>query len=138
MEPVTLGSPPLFENVEINNGNEEKIDDDTFFSVRQDSSTPFDQTPQTNSRAPEDISRLCLNEEKTLETIPINADAVESSMQEKVEAESGDQFIEITITESQKIGDGMGAYMAYKVTTKTNMQIFKTESFLYCADSAIS
>lgn len=47
----------------------------------------------------------------------------------KVEAEGGDQFIEITITEPQKVGDGMGAYMAYRISTKTNMTFFKRREF---------
>lgn len=46
-----------------------------------------------------------------------------------MEAESGDEFLEISITEPQKVGEGMGAYMAYRVTTKTNMPIFKRREF---------
>lgn len=46
-----------------------------------------------------------------------------------MEAESGDQFIEISITEPQKIGDGMSAYMAYRVTTRTNKPLFKKKEF---------
>lgn len=30
------------------------------------------------------------------------------------ERESGDSFIEITVEEPQKIGDGMNSYLAYK------------------------
>ncbi len=37
------------------------------------------------------------------------------------EEDGGDQYsIEITITEPKKIGDGIGAYMAYKVCTKVS------------------
>jgi len=37
------------------------------------------------------------------------------------EEEGGDQFsLEISITEPKKVGDGMNAYMAYKVNTKVN------------------
>ena len=43
----------------------------------------------------------------------------------QIERESGDDFIEISVSDPQKIGDGMGAYMAYKVTTKTNINYFK-------------
>lgn len=39
-----------------------------------------------------------------------------------------DEFIDITIPESQKIGDGMGAYVAYKVVTRTNIPIFKKKT----------
>lgn len=43
----------------------------------------------------------------------------------QVEAESGDHFIEVSITDHQKVGDGMGAYVLYKVSTRTNMPLFK-------------
>lgn len=33
----------------------------------------------------------------------------------KFEDEGDDQFIEIKVTDPQKIGDGMSAYIAYKV-----------------------
>jgi sorting nexin-1/2 len=46
-----------------------------------------------------------------------------------VETAGGDQFLEISITEPQKVGEGMGAYMAYRVATKTNMPIFKKREF---------
>lgn len=43
--------------------------------------------------------------------------------------EESDQFLDITITDSQKIGDGMGAYVAYRVATRTNMPLFKKKNF---------
>lgn len=46
-----------------------------------------------------------------------------------MEAASGDQFINITITEPQKIGEGMGSYLAYRVFTTTDMPIFKKREF---------
>ena len=46
------------------------------------------------------------------------------------EQEGGDEFeINITITDPQKIGDGMGAYMAYKVITKTTIPSFRRPEF---------
>lgn len=48
---------------------------------------------------------------------------------EEVETESYDHFLEITVTEPQKVGDGMGSYMAYKVTTKTNLPKFRKNQF---------
>lgn len=48
---------------------------------------------------------------------------------EEVDTESYDQFIEISVTDPQKIGDGMGSYIAYKVTTKTNMPKFRKNQF---------
>lgn len=48
---------------------------------------------------------------------------------EEVETEQTDQVLEVTVTEPQKIGDGMGSYMAYRVTTNTNIPLFRGNSF---------
>lgn len=46
---------------------------------------------------------------------------------EEEEQESGDTYdMEITITDPQKVGDGMGAYMRYTVITKTTDPAFKS------------
>ena len=46
--------------------------------------------------------------------------------EEEEEEESGDTFdLEITVTNPEKVGDGMGAYIAYNVNTKTSMPAFK-------------
>ena len=38
------------------------------------------------------------------------------------EEASGDTYnIEITVTDPKKVGDGMGAYMAFKVNTKVSI-----------------
>lgn len=42
-----------------------------------------------------------------------------------MEAQSGDQFIDISITDHQKVGEGMGAYVLYRVSTRTNIPLFK-------------
>ncbi|XP_063842872.1 sorting nexin-2-like isoform X20 [Scylla paramamosain] len=43
----------------------------------------------------------------------------------QAEGDGGDEFIQITVSDPQKIGDGMSSYMAYKVTTKTNVSYFR-------------
>eukprot|EP00092_Neocalanus_flemingeri_P075424 GFUD01093436.1.p1 GENE.GFUD01093436.1~~GFUD01093436.1.p1 ORF type:complete len:596 (+),score=257.01 GFUD01093436.1:241-1788(+) len=43
----------------------------------------------------------------------------------KREMEGGDEFIEIKVTSPHKVGEGMSSYMAYKVTTNTNLSYFK-------------
>lgn len=48
---------------------------------------------------------------------------------EEIEEDGGDQFMLVTITDPQKIGEGMSAYMAYKVTTRTNYPQFKKKEF---------
>lgn len=86
--------------------------------------------------------------EQLLESVPINDDDDDDAESDAVRgaatittaaaanddvllerAEGGDQFLSISITEPQRVGDGMGAYMAYRVSTKTNMQIFKQREF---------
>lgn len=44
-------------------------------------------------------------------------------------SEANVSHLKITVTSPQKIGEGMGAYVAYKVETKTNMKIYKKSSF---------
>lgn len=38
-------------------------------------------------------------------------------------------YIQISVSEPQKVGDGMGSYLAYRVTTTTNMGTFKKRDF---------
>lgn len=46
--------------------------------------------------------------------------------EEEEEDEGGDTFeLDITVKDPEKVGDGMGAYIAYSVTTKTSMPSFK-------------
>lgn len=47
--------------------------------------------------------------------------------EEEEEEEEEDTFeMEITVTDPMKIGEGMGAYIAYNVATKTTMPSFKS------------
>lgn len=58
--------------------------------------------------------------------VPISpVSAVNRSSAEQMERDGGDEFIEIQVSDPQKIGDGMSSYMAYKITTKTNISYFK-------------
>lgn len=119
-----LEPPPLLEDVDIN--DEEKISDDLFVSAQQNHSMHFDgYTPTVNNGLSSEVNKINLNEEKDLETVPINTNNLD--VLEKLEAESGDQFIEITIKEPQKVGDGMGSYLAYKIITRTNVKLFKNK-----------
>jgi len=42
-----------------------------------------------------------------------------------LESEERDEFIDIKVTSPHKVGEGMSSYMAYKITTKTNVNYFK-------------
>ena len=43
--------------------------------------------------------------------------------------EAADVFIQVTISDPQKVGEGMSSYMAYRVTTKTNHKHFRQNNF---------
>jgi len=44
------------------------------------------------------------------------------------ELEGGDEYIEISVTSPHKVGEGIGSYMAYRVSTKTNLSYFKKKN----------
>ncbi|XP_020283860.1 sorting nexin-2 [Pseudomyrmex gracilis] len=71
-----------------------------------------------------------------LHDVPINDNAdtlstnvIHSRSLEEVPGDASEVFLKITVTSPQKIGDGMAAYVAYKVETQTNMLIFKKRHF---------
>ncbi|XP_034943121.1 sorting nexin-2 [Chelonus insularis] len=69
-----------------------------------------------------------------LHEVPINNDASPQALKpsqslEEVSTESSEAFLKILVTSPQKIREGMGAYVVYKVETKTNMPIFRKRSF---------
>ena len=43
--------------------------------------------------------------------------------------EAEDVFIQIDISEPHKVGEGISSFMAYKVNTRTNMKLFRRQSF---------
>ncbi|VEN38506.1 unnamed protein product [Callosobruchus maculatus] len=122
--------PPLFENVNIS--GDDKDDDDLFVSAHQEPTSHFEEKPAElvngQSQSPSDP---VASPKAEMENIPIDADSSRPAEINQVEHnnEGGDDFIEISITEPQKVGDGMGAYMAYRVTTRTNMPVFKKREF---------
>uniref|UniRef100_A0A1A9Z7W3 PX domain-containing protein n=1 Tax=Glossina pallidipes TaxID=7398 RepID=A0A1A9Z7W3_GLOPL len=54
---------------------------------------------------------------------------ISSGNLQDVLSDSGDYFIEIAVSEPQKVGDGMSSYLTYKVTTRTNIPKFKRTDF---------
>merc|ERR1712223_1192846 len=44
------------------------------------------------------------------------------------EMEGGDEFIEVKVTSPHKVGEGMSSYMAYTVTSSTNLTYFKKKN----------
>jgi len=67
----------------------------------------------------------------SFETMTVQA-ANSSLMEEEEikEAESGDDFVHISVADPFKVGDGMTSYMAYKVVTRTNSNYFKKKEMV--------
>ncbi|XP_023019726.1 LOW QUALITY PROTEIN: sorting nexin-2 [Leptinotarsa decemlineata] len=130
----SLEPPPLFENVDILGNEKEDEDDNLFMSAHQEPMSHIENNSnfsKTFAEAENGISKMDLKESKEeLESVPINNSSSLPSSMEQVESKlAGDDFLEISITEPQKVGEGMGAYMAYRITTKTNMRMFKNKEF---------
>ncbi|TKC41755.1 hypothetical protein EI555_009292 [Monodon monoceros] len=71
---------------------------------------------------------------KTLISLPpqeaTNSSKPQPSYEELEEEEEEDQFdLTVGITDPEKIGDGMNAYVAYKVTTQTSLPMFRSKQF---------
>ena len=46
------------------------------------------------------------------------------------ELDSGDDFMYISVTDPNKMGEGMSSFMAYKVVTRTNSNYFKKKEMV--------
>ncbi|KAM9585903.1 sorting nexin-1 isoform 1-T1 [Trichechus inunguis] len=71
---------------------------------------------------------------KTLISLPpqeaTHSSKPQPSYEELEEEEQEDQFdLTVGITDPEKIGDGMNAYVAYKVTTQTSLPMFRSKQF---------
>ncbi|XP_040200219.1 sorting nexin-2 isoform X1 [Rana temporaria] len=66
-----------------------------------------------------------------METINISAPVIYDRSRDEIEEEANGDFfdIEIGVSDPEKVGDGMNAYMAYKVTTKTSLSLFNKKEF---------
>uniref|UniRef100_A0A7N9AP57 Sorting nexin-1 n=1 Tax=Mastacembelus armatus TaxID=205130 RepID=A0A7N9AP57_9TELE len=53
-----------------------------------------------------------------------------TSLEQLEEEEAKDNFdVDVAVTNPEKVGDGMNAYMAYKVSTRTSLPMFKSKTF---------
>uniref|UniRef100_A0A8C3BYE8 Sorting nexin-2 n=1 Tax=Cairina moschata TaxID=8855 RepID=A0A8C3BYE8_CAIMO len=66
-----------------------------------------------------------------MESKSVTSPAIFDRSREEIEEEAnGDMFdIEINVSDPEKVGDGMNAYMAYRVTTKTSLSMFHKNEF---------
>ena len=75
-----------------------------------------------------------LNKRDFLKIIHLFRDVYSSSPEDEndlnnLNEEAEDVFIQIDISEAHKVGEGISSFMAYKVDTKTNMKLFRRQSF---------
>ncbi|XP_047996512.1 sorting nexin-2 [Leguminivora glycinivorella] len=107
---------PPFSTVDIN--NESRDDEDLFASAVQEVSLD----PEVNG------TRETLDQISISNDAPGNTGSIGSPIMEEIATERANNII-ITVTEPQKIGEGMSSYVAYRVLTKTNMPIFSKHDF---------
>ncbi|XP_041918456.1 sorting nexin-1-like isoform X1 [Alosa sapidissima] len=66
----------------------------------------------------------------SVQDISFKSSATNKSLEEWEEEENKDKFeLNIAVTNPEKVGDGMNAYMAYKVSTQTTLPMFKSTTF---------
>ncbi|XP_049876942.1 sorting nexin-2 [Pectinophora gossypiella] len=106
---------PPFSTVDINNDTREE--EDLFASAVQEVSLD----PEVNG-AREGLEKATLNDP------PAITPDLSSPIMEEIATERANNII-VTVTEPQKIGEGMSSYVAYRVLTKTNMPIFSKHEF---------
>ncbi|XP_030233914.1 sorting nexin-1 isoform X1 [Gadus morhua] len=62
--------------------------------------------------------------------IPGTADMQTKSMEQLEEEEAKDTFdVDVAVTNPEKVGDGMHAFMAYRVSTKSTLPVFRNKEF---------
>ncbi|XP_040977376.1 sorting nexin-2-like isoform X2 [Aquila chrysaetos chrysaetos] len=66
-----------------------------------------------------------------MELKSVTAPVIFDRSREEIEEEANGDFldIEINVSDPEKVGDGMNAYMAYRVTTKTSLSMFNKNEF---------
>ncbi|XP_030621798.1 sorting nexin-1 [Chanos chanos] len=80
----------------------------------------------SDSREGNQVTRSCFSE-PSMARLP---NTTRKSMEEMKEEESGDKFeLNIAVTNPEKMGDGMNAYMTYKVSTQTSLPMFRSRTF---------
>ncbi|KPJ03274.1 PREDICTED: sorting nexin-2 [Papilio xuthus] len=106
---------PVFSTVDINNDNRDE--EDLFASAVQEVSLDSEVNGTSES-----LEKVSITDMSSMPAV------VGSPIMEEIATERANNII-ITVTEPQKIGEGMSSYVAYHVLTKTNMPIFSRHEF---------
>ncbi|XP_057346298.1 sorting nexin-2 isoform X3 [Manis pentadactyla] len=64
-----------------------------------------------------------------IESKSMSAPVIFDRSGEEIEEEANGDVFEIGVSDPEKVGDGMNAYMAYRVTTKTSLPMFSKSEF---------
>ncbi|XP_054277685.1 sorting nexin-2-like [Macrosteles quadrilineatus] len=133
--------PPLFDNVDIFDKDEDN--DDLFASAMDDIGTLNNENSHSPKPLLTELPKLQLNFDKGEQSTPTPVDEFDEEVKlqspeppkatkasaEEIEKDGNDQFIEITIGEPSRVGEGMASYVAYRVHTHTNIPLFRKKTF---------
>lgn len=118
------GPPPQAERVKQHNSNGLRSDDEQDLFAEATVELSIDKG---NSRERKENPKPS----PSVQDIPHKPSAANKSLEEQWEEEEArDKFeLNIAVTNPEKVGDGMNAYMAYKVSTQTTLPMFKNSTF---------
>ncbi|RVE74228.1 hypothetical protein OJAV_G00019950 [Oryzias javanicus] len=111
-------------NTAKSNGVNSDDDNDLFAEAQSDLGS---NTPSSATRP--DVSTS--SGPRPASSFPQNPAALQhTSLEQLEEEEAKDSFdVDVAVTNPEKVGDGMNAYVAYKVFTRSSLPIFKSKAF---------
>ncbi|XP_055756202.1 sorting nexin-1-like isoform X1 [Salvelinus fontinalis] len=94
----------------------------------------YNRTSATQPRSMEQVgyNRTSATQPRSMEQVGYNRTSATQprSMEQLEEDKDEDSFdMDVAVTNPEKIGDGMNAYMAYKVSTRTTLPMFRNRTF---------
>ncbi|KAI9532081.1 Sorting nexin-1 [Dissostichus eleginoides] len=125
---VNEQTPDLFGEEEAgsttakSNGVHSDDDNDLFAEAHVELNTPGGSAP----KEPSSFSGLRPASSFTMSPAALQP----TSLEQMEEDEAEDSFdVDVAVTNPEKVGDGMGAYVAYKVSTRTSLAMFRNKTF---------
>nr|XP_056721871.1 sorting nexin-1 [Euleptes europaea] len=120
------GSPVPVRNSSTTNGvHEDQDDQDLFADATVELSLDSTQNNQKKEAAP------VFSPTPSLEGTANSSSTHQSTTYEELEEEEQEDQFELTVgvSDPEKIGDGMNAYVTYKVSTQTTLPMFRSKQF---------
>lgn len=125
-EVFRVNSPPVKE-IKLTDDEE---DDPFSLDNKVDNSTPnLESNSQPTINIQPAVSTQKIKTDESLYSFKKQASASVHSADPDEADEDRDKFLEIKLSDPTKVGDGMGSYMVYKLTTKTNFPMFRSQEF---------